>query len=246
MQIALAVCPRLQFLDINGPISEHAFENFLHRVSSTLRAHHRTSWAQGFVGESSYTPTAHHPGKIHLPQLSAFCWTALAGRKFSFSRFNMSALTHLSIGGTSTPDILGQILESAARDSILSLHLDNVGDDVLSIALRAPRLQFLKYRIHSTSMVWLDVQMCHGSLREISISYDAFDPPFITAEEICRDHFRPISKRMFPILRTVTVAPLVGPPKVLWVYDLENGRRLKDGDTFRPMKLYIRVPCPRR
>ncbi|TDL15883.1 hypothetical protein BD410DRAFT_795931 [Rickenella mellea] len=164
----------------------------------------------------------------------------------------MSSLTYLAIGIPSPRNILTEIFESA-KDSILSLRFDGrcaVDDDVLSIALRASHLQFLEYRIdrpvEPRSVVWLSDGLHHATLREMSIGYSLDPSPFGTADsdDIVRDHFHPISKRKFPMLRTVTVAPMVGwgPHDVLGVYNLEDGKRLEDGDNVRSMKLYFRGP----
>ncbi|TDL15889.1 hypothetical protein BD410DRAFT_902329 [Rickenella mellea] len=189
--------------------------------------------------------TAHHPEEILLPQLNSFSSSLYGRTTLSLSRFNVSALTYLALDIASPLNILTQILESA-KNSILTLRLEElcvVDNDVLSIALSAPHLQILEYPVCERPVTWLNDQMCHDTLREISISYNANPSPFGSANIFC-DHFRPISKRRFPMLRTVTVAPMVdyGPYDVLGVYDLEDGKRLEDADSARPMKLFFHSP----
>ncbi|TDL15874.1 hypothetical protein BD410DRAFT_844828 [Rickenella mellea] len=241
-QIAMAVCPGLQFLDIRGQIWENVYTNLLNRVSSNLRSHQMSAWARNMKNEFNIAMTPHHPEEIILPQLSSCHWLTNRGTNLSFSKFHMSSLTYLVIGIPSPRDILSEILQSAS-DSISTLRLERpcaVDYDVLSLALRAPRLQLLAYPIFRGSVAWLTNELHHDTLREVSVEYDLYHNPFGTPEEILRDHFHPISAARFPMLSTVTLMPMDGPHNVLGVYDLENGERLEDGDTFRPIKLYLR------
>ncbi|TDL21176.1 hypothetical protein BD410DRAFT_307359 [Rickenella mellea] len=111
--------------------------------------------------------------------------------------------------------------------------------EVLSIALRASRLQPLAYPIREGSVAWLNDEMRHDELREITVTYKmSLESP----DQIVRNYFHPISKQRFPMLSTVTLLSDFGPNHRLGVYDLEDGKRLEDGETFGPMSLYLRGP----
>ncbi|TDL15876.1 hypothetical protein BD410DRAFT_902322 [Rickenella mellea] len=254
MRIAKAVSPGLRFLSISWGMWENAYATLLNQVSRTLRSHRLSAYVRNSHLDAVGRTIAHYPDGIILPQFKYFHLPLWRDTTLAFSKFNMCALTHLVIGIPTPRNALTQILESA-RDSILTLRFDGrctVDDDVLSIALRASHLQLLAYWIRRPvepqSVVWLTDGLRHDQLREISLGYALHPSPFGTADsdEIVRDHFHPISKRKFPMLKTVTVAPLVGygPHDVLAVYDLEDGRRLEDEDTITvtPIKLYFHGP----
>ncbi|TDL17469.1 hypothetical protein BD410DRAFT_843619 [Rickenella mellea] len=168
MQVAGVVCPGLQFLSVQGTIWENVYEKMLDRVSLSLRAHHMSAWTRRDALGSTMIA---YPEEIHVPQLESFHWSTVMDTQMSFSKFGMRALTYLVIGIPSPRNLLTHILESA-RDSILTLRLERrcvVDIDVLSIALSAARLQHLGYPICLTSVAWLNDQLRHDTLREISV-----------------------------------------------------------------------------
>ncbi|TDL14191.1 hypothetical protein BD410DRAFT_866187 [Rickenella mellea] len=220
-------------------IWEDAYETLLDLVSPNLRVHRMAAETTPNTDELGGTVTAYRPDEILFPRLNSVFWYTFVNTTLSFSTFKMSSLTYLVIGIPSPRDILEQILESA-KDSLVNLRLGMlcvVDMDVLSIALRASRLQLLAYRIREGSVAWLNDEMRHGELREITVTYTfSLESP----EQIVRNYFHPISKQRFPMLSTVTLLSDYGPNHGLGVYDLEDGKRLEDSGTFRPMKLYLR------